>query len=289
MTSPCPARYGGMLRAHEYHTPEHTDTQCLWMSNHFYCSTKSLILSTAYNLINKYFFSPSCCSGRHFWTGGYCCSWRYWHKNWEWPQWLRTAYLGPSAPHGHANKSTQKYWMWQDQYINTYLNNENWNCTLCYMAHLLKLYIRVVKLNQRGFPISSWLYFTVFLRLCAWRVFIISVWKAATTACLLVFRISSRWRSTNTSAAAHVSEQKSHRPTMNIISIRLSPTYNIGELDCKRVTELQLEKHQEALLQRGNAALSLSVLILQLLHCVDDASTVYNIWSRAAKYKRLKK
>lgn len=132
----------------------------------------------------------------------------------------------------------------------------------------------------------AWLAF--FLRFCALRVFFISVWKAPTTACLLLFRISSRWRSINTSVAvAHIRTgiKKVTTTTFCASSIQLSPTHNVRELDRKRVTVMQQEKQQEALLHRRKILSSLFVLmVLQLLHCIDGASAAQKICTRKGKY-----
>lgn len=111
------------------------------------------------------------------------------------------------------------------------------------------------------------------------------------TACLLLFKIFSRWRSINISVAGHILEQESKYSTYTEpYYTQLSPTYNFRELDCKWVTVVQQKKQQEALLQWEKTLFSLiTLMVVQLFYCVDSASTVHKICTRSVKNKGLKK
>lgn len=109
------------------------------------------------------------------------------------------------------------------------------------------------------------------------------------TAGLLLFKISSRWRSINISVAAYRLEQKlkqSMTRTLCGYCAQLSPTYNIGELDCKWVTVLQQKEKQQFLLQwRKTLFPLLSLVVVQLLYRVDDASPAHMICTKSVKRK----
>lgn len=141
MTSPSSVIHEGTLTAHECHAPDkHIHYGCtpdFWNTVNTYTCTvypcmyctiicNRCIYSTAHNLkiciicqwclsnyescklsefnfskINS--FTPSCCSDRHFWSPYYCCSSQYWWMNWESPQQLNTASLGPYISHPHTH------------------------------------------------------------------------------------------------------------------------------------------------------------------------------------------